>query len=72
MRLLIARTLCLFEMMIQASIEHLMATGRQDLAKAGMSAARLSYSKYSCDYNGIKASQTVFIPIADPVELWML
>lgn len=30
----------------------------------------LSYSIYKCEYNGIKASQTVFIPIGDPVELW--
>lgn len=30
----------------------------------------LSYSKYECDYEGIKAEQTLFIPIDDPVELW--
>ncbi len=30
----------------------------------------LSYSKYSCDYSDIKASQTLFIPIDDPIELW--
>lgn len=30
----------------------------------------LSYSKYSCDYNGLAASQTVFIPLSDAVELW--
>ena len=30
----------------------------------------LSYSKYSCEYKGIQAEQTLFIPIADPVELW--
>lgn len=30
----------------------------------------LSYSKYSCDYNGIKAQQTVFIPMGDPTYLW--
>ncbi|MGI6085906.1 MAG: GH36-type glycosyl hydrolase domain-containing protein [Acetivibrionales bacterium] len=30
----------------------------------------LSYSVYSCEYNEIKASQTVFIPINDPVEIW--
>lgn len=30
----------------------------------------LSYSKYTCDYNHIKAEQTLLIPIKDPVELW--
>ncbi len=30
----------------------------------------LSYSRYICDYNGINAQQTLFIPIEDPVELW--
>ncbi len=30
----------------------------------------LSYSKYSCDYNGLAARQTVFIPLNDAVELW--
>lgn len=30
----------------------------------------LSYSKYSCDYSKVKAEQTLFIPIDDPVELW--
>ncbi|MDF2539344.1 MAG: chbP [Herbinix sp.] len=30
----------------------------------------LSYSKYSCEYNEIKAEQTLFIPVEDPVELW--
>ena len=30
----------------------------------------LSYSTYSCDYRGIAASQTVFVPLGDPVELW--
>ena len=30
----------------------------------------LSYSKFSCDYNGIQAEQTVFIPPEDDVELW--
>lgn len=30
----------------------------------------LSYSKYSCEYNDIKAQQTLFIPIEDSVELW--
>jgi N,N'-diacetylchitobiose phosphorylase len=30
----------------------------------------LSYSKFSCEYNGIAAEQTMFIPIEDDVELW--
>ncbi|MEM1485695.1 GH116 family glycosyl hydrolase [Oscillospiraceae bacterium PP1C4] len=30
----------------------------------------LSYSKYLCEYDGIHAQQTLFIPIGDPVELW--
>ncbi|MDR1563971.1 MAG: N,N'-diacetylchitobiose phosphorylase [Oscillospiraceae bacterium] len=30
----------------------------------------LSYSKFSCDYSDIAASQTVFVPIEDAVELW--
>jgi N,N'-diacetylchitobiose phosphorylase len=30
----------------------------------------LSYSKYSCEYKGITAEQTLFIPLEDPVELW--
>lgn len=30
----------------------------------------LSYSRYSCDYNDIRARQTLFIPLDDPVELW--
>ena len=30
----------------------------------------LSYSKFSCEYNGTKAQQTLFIPIEDDVELW--
>ena len=30
----------------------------------------LSYSKFSCEYGGIAAEQTVFIPIDDDVELW--
>lgn len=30
----------------------------------------LSYSKYSCDYNGISATQTLFIPRGDTVELY--
>lgn len=30
----------------------------------------LSYSKYTCAYEDIEASQTIFIPLEDPVELW--
>lgn len=30
----------------------------------------LSYSRYSCDYSSIRAEQTLFIPLEDPVELW--
>jgi N,N'-diacetylchitobiose phosphorylase len=30
----------------------------------------LSYSKYLCEYNNISATQTLFIPMDDPVELW--
>ena len=30
----------------------------------------LSYTKFSCDYQGIQAEQTLFIPLGDDVELW--
>jgi len=30
----------------------------------------LSYSKFSCDYRDIEASQLIFIPVEDDVELW--
>lgn len=30
----------------------------------------LSYTKYLCEYDGLNASQTIFIPLGDPVELW--
>jgi len=30
----------------------------------------LSYSKFTCDYSDIQASQTLVIPIGDNVELW--
>lgn len=30
----------------------------------------LSYTTYICDYQGIEAEQTLFIPVNDPVELW--
>lgn len=32
----------------------------------------LSYTKYECEYNGIKAVQTLFIPRGDDVEIWDL
>ena len=41
------------------------------LEKAGYTCRHgLSYSRFACDYNGIKGEQTLFIPIGDPVELW--
>jgi N,N'-diacetylchitobiose phosphorylase len=30
----------------------------------------LSYSKFSCDYQNIQASQLIFIPVEDEMELW--
>lgn len=30
----------------------------------------LSYSKFQCKYEGIRAQQTLFVPKEDPVELW--
>lgn len=30
----------------------------------------MSYSTYECEYKGIKASQTLVVPIDDPVEIW--
>jgi N,N'-diacetylchitobiose phosphorylase len=30
----------------------------------------LSYTRYQCDYQGIGAEQTLFVPLGDPVELW--
>ena len=30
----------------------------------------LSYSKFSCEFQGIRARQTVFIPLGEPVEVW--
>ena len=43
----------------------------KDLAKAKYECRHgLSYSKFSCDYNGIRAEQTLFIPLDDDVELW--
>lgn len=32
----------------------------------------LSYSRFSCEYQGIQATQTLFIPVDDDVELWDL
>jgi len=30
----------------------------------------LSYSRFQCHYQGIRAEQTLFIPLGDDVELW--
>lgn len=30
----------------------------------------MSYTTYECDYKGIKASQTLMVPMGDAVELW--
>jgi len=30
----------------------------------------LSYSKFECEYNEVKAEQTMFIPLEDDVEIW--
>jgi len=43
----------------------------KDLEKAKYECRHgLSYSKFSCKYNGIEAEKTLFIPINDDVELW--
>ncbi len=43
----------------------------KDLSKAKYECRHgLSYSKFSCDYQNIAASQTVFIPLNEAVELW--
>lgn len=43
----------------------------KELSKASYECRHgLSYSKYQCSYRDITASQTVFIPVEDPVELW--
>lgn len=43
----------------------------KDLSKAKYECRHgLSYSKFRCDYQGIDAGQTVFIPLNEPVELW--
>lgn len=45
-------------------------TGK-DLGKAKYECRHgLSYSKFSCDYQDVQASQLLFIPVADDVELW--
>lgn len=42
-----------------------------DLKKAQYTCRHgLSYSKYECQYNGITAEKTLFIPLGDDVELW--
>ncbi|MCR4587172.1 MAG: N,N'-diacetylchitobiose phosphorylase [Lachnospiraceae bacterium] len=30
----------------------------------------MSYSVFECEYKGIRGSQTLFIPLEDPVEIW--
>ncbi len=43
----------------------------KDLEKAKYQCRHgLSYSKFTCDYQGIEAEQTLFIPVNDDVELW--
>ena len=43
----------------------------KDLSKAKYQCRHgLSYSKFSCDYQGIGAEQLIFIPVEDDVELW--
>ncbi len=43
----------------------------KDLSKASYECRHgLSYSRFSCAYQGIQASQLVFIPVEDDVELW--
>ncbi len=43
----------------------------KDLSKAKYECRHgLSYSKFSSDYQGIQASQLIFIPVEEPVELW--
>ena len=43
----------------------------KDLAQARYECRHgLSYSKFSCSYRDLDAEQTLFIPIADDVELW--
>lgn len=43
----------------------------KDLSKARYEVRHgLSYSVFSCEYQGIRARQTLFIPMDDPVELW--
>ena len=45
-------------------------TGK-DLSKAKYECRHgLSYSKFSSDFKGIQASQVIFIPVEDDVELW--
>jgi len=43
----------------------------KDLAEARYQCRHgLSYSKFTCAYNGLEAEQTAFIPLDDDVELW--
>ena len=32
----------------------------------------LSYNRYLCSYGGLEASQTLYVPVDDPVEIWDL
>jgi N,N'-diacetylchitobiose phosphorylase len=43
----------------------------KDLARARYECRHgLSYSRFRCEYQGISAEQTLFIPVNDDVELW--
>ncbi len=43
----------------------------KDLSKATYECRHgLSYSKFGCEYQGVTARQTLFIPVQDDVELW--
>ncbi len=43
----------------------------KDLQKAKYQCRHgLSYSKFSCEYQGVDAEQVLFIPVGDDVELW--
>ncbi len=39
-------------------------------AAAYRTAHGLGYTRYECEYKGVKASQTVFIPLEDDLEVW--
>ena len=43
----------------------------KDISKARYTCRHgLSYSKFQCEYDGIKAEQLLFIPLDDDIELW--